>query len=306
MISSQEMRDVPVKSERLTEMTFVSVRCEIFDFTRKVQASTVDSLTGAKADDERIDAFERHLESKFFTLCDQSAPLRAMSVLMAQLELWKLRSGLYHPRMLPDSRRRQLPQAEQDMIFSACLKVMECHNAMLATESIQRFVWYAFTNPPFLAYLYLLWGLRARTKGELADRAWNQLAEHVEHRKKHDSWDYAKGSNPLRLAIANLTIKAWDARQAASPQEEVEEEPRFISDLRGRLPHGGGSGSSTAAPLTTCDSFLNPAGMPGLVPELDAFSLPDLSLDGEWPAYMDFLQGEEAMSRFGETQCFDN
>ncbi|KAK5024870.1 hypothetical protein LTR13_010713 [Exophiala sideris] len=176
------MRDSLLESERLTEMMFVLLRCEIFEFTRN--QATLESPTSTK--DKAIDAFECHLESKYVQHCNPLAPLHSFSSLLARLEVWKLRSGLFDPRGLSGSRR-QLPPNEQDRVFSASLRVMELHNTMLATESIQKFVWYALTNPPVPAYLYLLCGLRTTTSGELADRAWTQLAQHSENRKKHNS-----------------------------------------------------------------------------------------------------------------------
>ncbi|KIV80799.1 hypothetical protein PV11_08275 [Exophiala sideris] len=291
------MRDSPIESERLTEMMFVLLRCEIFEFTRN--QATLDSLTSTK--DRAIDAFERHLERKYVQHCDPSAPLHSFSSLLARLEVWKLRSGLFDPRGLRGSRR-QLPQNEQDRVFAASLRVMELHNMMLATESIQKFVWYALTNPPFPAYLYLLCGLRTRTSGELADRAWTQLAQHSENRKKHNSWDYPQKSSPLRLAIGNLTLKAWEAREGArSPLQPQLPVPRFISDLRDllapRMPAILYDGSG-ADPLRTCDA-LNTSGLPSLDAGDD-----DFYLELEWPAFNNFMQGEVPFDA-GETQPFD-
>ncbi|KAI1623643.1 hypothetical protein EDD37DRAFT_431584 [Exophiala viscosa] len=285
------MRDGPVESERSTEMIFVSLRCQIFEFTGKLQA-ILDSPTRTK--DKAIDAFERHLESQYLQHCDSSAPVHSFSSLLARLEVSKLRSGLFSPRVPPGSRR-QLPQNEQDSVFAASLRVMELHNAMLATETIQKFVWYALTNPPFPAYLYLLCGLRTRTSGELADRAWEQLAQHSENREKHSSWDHPNKSSPLRFAIASLTIKAWEARKPARSHA-----PRFISDLRGRL--ASNKTRMTDDVVGASDAF-NPGGVPRLA-STDVFSLPGLPLNElEWPTYIDFMQ-DDVMFPTGETQSF--
>ncbi|CAM1509677.1 Fc.00g000120.m01.CDS01 [Cosmosporella sp. VM-42] len=287
------MRDIPVESERLTEMLFVSLQCEIFEFTRKLQA-TLGSPACTK--EKAIDTFEAHLESKYLRHCDPSAPMHVISLLMARLEVWKLRSGVFSPRMLPDFRR-QMPQNEQDFVFSASLKVLEFHNEMLATASIQKFVWYTLTNRPFPAYLHLLCGLRTRTRGDLADRAWNQFAEHAENREKHDSWDHFRKSSPLRLAIANMIIKAWEARERARLHfQPVLPVPYFISNLHDRLhfiksrvPEEG-SGTS---PLRAEYSFSH-GGILSFDSGIDTSSLPDFPPNGnsltEWLAYTNFIQ----------------
>jgi hypothetical protein len=298
------MRDITVDSDRLTEMLFVSLQCELFEFTRKSQ-QVLGSSTSTK--DEAIDAFQSRLESRYLKHCDPSAPVHLFSILTARLGIWKLRMGVFSPRMLPDPRR-QMPRDAQDGIFSASLGVLECYNAMLATESVQNFIWYAFTNPPFTAYLHLLCALRTRTNGELADRAWHQLAEHAENREKHDSWDHPQKSGPLRLAIGNLTIKAWEAREMArSHFQPVMPVPRFISGLRDRLaPQNSGiQGTDPSGPY---DSFVL-GGIPSLHSGTDIFSLPDFlsditSLSG-WPTYNDFTL-EDMTSRVGEAQYLES
>lgn len=279
-----------VESERLTEMLFFSLQCEIFEFTREFRA-TLGSPTSTK--EKVIDAFEVHLENKYLKHCDPSAPIHSISVLMVRLEVWKLRSGMFSTR-IPPKMRHQTPPKEKDVAFSASLSALESHNAMLSTASIQNFVWYAFTNPPFPAYLCLLCELRTRTDGELADRAWNQIAKHAENRRKHSSWDHARKSSRIRLAIAGLTVKAWEARERArlhfQPALPV---PGFISGLRQLASkrcqtnsHGGDTGL-----LGGVFDFFEPGGMPSLDSGMDAPFPSDASLM-EWPIYNDFMQGD--------------
>lgn len=290
------MRDTPVESERPTETLFVLIQCEICNFKRKLQAAA-DSSTDSQT--KTIDFFEEHLQRKYLKHCDPSVPLHLVSNLMLQLELSKLRFGVFRPQALQGSRPA-ITQTEQDAVFCTTLKVMEFHNAMLAAADLQKFVWYSFTNPPFQAYLQLLCGLRTRTSGELADRAWNQLAAHAENRERHDTWDKSKKSGPLHLAIANLTVKAWEVRETARPLfMPALPVPRFVSLLRSQLlaekpritDNGRGAGASEMT-MSLNSSLTNPnLGM-------GAFTWPDFTLTGEsiaeWLTYDDLIQGGDS------------
>ena len=87
------------------------------------------------------------------------------------------------------------------------------------------------TNFPFPAYLYIVCTLRQRTTGELVERAWQAMAESADYREK--SGNIKHKESVLYFALANLTIKAWDAHQAAMQQPVPT--PRFVSQLRQRL-----------------------------------------------------------------------
>ena len=286
------MRDIPVESGRPTDMLFVSLRCEVFEFIRSLQATRGSSMD---AKNKAIDAFEKHLESKYLKHCDPSAPLHSISNLMARLEIWKLRSGVFTPQLIPDLRR-EIPQNDRDIVFSACLRVLEFHNTMLAMTNVQKFVWYSFTNPPFPAYLYLLCGLRTRTHDDLADRGWTQIADHAENRERHGTWDNSRKSNPLRLAIANLTLKAWNARESARSQFlPVLPIPRFISVLRDQLPSKRlqNTFSDRGAGQLEIPGFMNAEGMPDFNWEMDDSSWPEFLLNDHSMA--EWLTGDDLM-----------
>jgi hypothetical protein len=123
------------------------------------------------------------------------------------------------------------------------LRMLENHNAVMKNPSVQRFVWHIYTNFPAPAHVYLLCALRCRTNDEFADRAWQQLSESAETRMKHDDTHFfdthffaKKKHSLIHFALGNMTVKAWEAREAASQNfSQSPPVPRFVSQYRKQL-----------------------------------------------------------------------
>ncbi len=146
------------------------------------------------------------------------------------------------------------------------------------------------TNGPFPAYVYLLCVLRYRTKGPLVDRAWDTLEQSslLENEAGKKKWDEGiqskeryKRSN-IYLALANLTMKAWGARQAACPELVM---PGWVRDLKAVLPEkttrgGDGQGGRAEGEKTAENSITGveyarfPSNPPGYAPSSSAFGAP--------------------------------
>lgn len=116
--------------------------------------------------------------------------------------------------------------------------MLENHNAVTNNPSVQRYLWQIYTNFPFPAHVYLLCALRYRTSDELSDRAWQLLSESAETRMKHDDTQFfaKKKQSLVHLALGNMTIKAWEAREAAfQALPQAPSVPRFVSLYRKQL-----------------------------------------------------------------------
>ena len=113
--------------------------------------------------------------------------------------------------------------------------MLENHNAVMKNPSLGRYIWHIYTNFPFPAHVYLLCALRYRTNDEFADRAWQQLSESAETRMKHDDGHFfaKKKDSFIHYALGNMVVKAWEARQNASP--EALPLPRFVIQYRKQL-----------------------------------------------------------------------
>jgi hypothetical protein len=98
-------------------------------------------------------------------------------------------------------------------------------------------MWHVLTNFPFPAQIYLLCSLRWRTSDALAERAWELLEMRFENQNLivngSEFWRMNKDS-AIYLAIANLIIKAWEAREKAlkSTDQPLPPTPDFINSLR--------------------------------------------------------------------------
>lgn len=112
--------------------------------------------------------------------------------------------------------------------------MLENHNELMSTPRLSRFTWQFWSQFPFPAHLFLICTLRKRTTGPLADRAWDQLAESDAHRetlRKGATLSRGRQTSALHLALANLTLKAWEARIRDQPDSV---EPAYIERLRGQ------------------------------------------------------------------------
>jgi len=238
-------------------MIFVLQRCEVADVLQQLQNKPVP----LSVKDEAIDELEKTLEQKYIQYCDPSIPLHLVTILMAKLGAAKLRMGPRHPHLIASAK--DMPTEEKDFLFSLSLQCLENHNAMLDAPNLNRFLWFVLTNFPFPAHVYLLCSLRYRTNDELADRAWNAFQQRFERQdskvvnrvfwKKHQE-------SAIHLALANLTIKAWEAREKAlAATQPGYPTPEFITRLRTTLAskrQPKSTSSSSVAAETTPSSVI--------------------------------------------------
>jgi hypothetical protein len=172
--------------------------------------------------------------------------------------------------------------------------MFEYHNMMMTSKSISKFLWHSFKSFPFAAHVYILCELRNRPTGELADKAWQQLAESSEHRRKPNFSRNPKKNSPLRLAIANLTVKAWDAReQALLKFQPVVPTPVFIAELRDQLRVKSVKKSATC----TNETVGNTSNV-GFTDHLDP--------QNQWPSYNSFDQSQQYNSLISGTMPTDS
>jgi hypothetical protein len=270
------MRDLPAESTVLTEMLFFLLRCEVAHFAQK--SSPAAGSMSAHA--HLINEFEDRIERKYLQKCDPLIPLHLMAITMGRSTLCKLRMATRSPRTLLD-RGVPIPKEERDRLFVLGLEMFEYHKTMMASNNLSKFLWYSFKNSPLAAEVYILYELRNRPTGELADRAWQQFAERSEYRRRPQFSRNPMKKSPLNLAFANLTVKTWDARERAllKVQSEVRT-PVFIAELRDQLPVKGIKKSVTC----TSETVGNTSGA-GFTNQLDP--------QHQWPSYSSFDQSQQ-------------
>ena len=284
------MRDPPAERPGITEMIFVRLRCEGRQLVEQSREGS-QAFTGTQPD--VIDEFERRLERDYLLHCDRLVPLHVISTMMARSFLCKLRMRPRHPHFM-SARSNGLVAIEKDSLFqssyamyltvslrfmltgyaSNSLTMLQNHNAGMRNPAIQRFRWYIYTDVPFPAHVYLLCALRYRTNDEFAEKAWEQLAESAETHLVNDEFKTynKKKLAAIHIALAKMTLKAWDAREAAFQNSSLAlSVPRFVSVYRKRLAEvrlGKEPATNDSSPFSYDDQPIGDL-MPPQLPMLD-------------------------------------
>ena len=230
------MREPPVEHSGSTEMIFCLTRCEVGIFLRRLSANSgfdgywqkLSSSTVPIEDKDRaIDELEQTLERRFVRHCDPVIPLHFITIGIARMSVSRMRLRAHHPRQHKD-HEASLHQQEQDSLFVSSLKMMEYENSYLATFAIQKYIWFGKMHFNIDGFVYLLDALRKRTSGELVDRAWVQVADSYRFRPEL----LTDTRNHLFAAIRNLTMAAYDSREADPLNGHLIPAPEFIQTLR--------------------------------------------------------------------------
>ena len=286
-----------------TEMVFCLIMYEIGTFLRHSTSMAVfdgswqkfTSYTVPLANkDKVIDELEEIIERKYLRFCDPVIPLHIAAASMAKMVIGRMRLTTRHPRQYPD-RGACMSQEEKAKLFSICLMLIEQDNFNHSTTCIHNFLWRFDHHIELDAFVYLLSDLQRQINGPLVDKAWSQIAEAFVHHPEI----VGNATNPLHIAVGNLTLRSWEVRAAEyrrhhrSPPEGST--PPFISKLRSQRMKVV-SNASVATPLNheietadsgiTCekdDTFLdNSNGLfdPSMMPDMDWNYWDDLILRG--------------------------
>ncbi|TGO82202.1 hypothetical protein BPOR_0892g00020 [Botrytis porri] len=177
--------------------------------------------------DKTIDELEARLQEKYLQYCDPSIPLHLLSIYVAKSVICTMRLMAHHPRQYPD-KGASMPQKERDMLFNESLKMLEYDGLGHSEKLVQRYLWHIHVHFQLDAFIYLLSELRRRERGELVDKAWQQVELAYEFRAEmlNDT------KSTLYFALGNLVLKAWEKREEGSRSPDQVTPPRFISILR--------------------------------------------------------------------------
>jgi hypothetical protein len=231
------MREKPREQAGVTEMIFCLIRCEFGSLLHNQAAiegnNTMRLLGNPSTPIAEKEAFicklENVFEEKFVKNCDPAIPLQLLSMVMVKVMFGRLRLAARHPRRFPD-RGATMSQEEKDSLFAICLMMVEYDNRGQRVSDMHRFMWHVKANFQLDAFVYILNELRHCSTGDRADHAWEEILECFEHH----SDVLTDTKNPLHVAIGNLALKSWGARESmlASMGQPYLDTPRPISVLR--------------------------------------------------------------------------
>lgn len=223
-----DMVGSPAEHTGPTEMLFVLVKLAVTDWLRSSETATKafgsialapvqDSATWTRPGDEVIDEIEQLYDARYLAAADKQIPLPALARATAQLAVARMRFRLHHPR-----RRRGVargnpgdqPGRGPDVVFESALTIME----MLHQGRHSQFCGHLFTHmtskPQLDACICVISELRRRCSGPRVDLAW-ELVEGLY--LDHPELLTGSGSQgAFSVALRDLTLEAWDARQKKS------------------------------------------------------------------------------------------
>lgn len=249
-----EMKTEPLEHQLPTDMIFCLVRFEIACFVRQtwreVQNQVPDfggsefgSPSTPLADKLRaIDAFAQSLQARYLKNCDLNTPLHIMTRYYATYAISKWKISAYTTASQTDqSVDQKVTEERQESLMRVCVEAIEAYTACFTNPALERFNWFLTSSVPFLAYVHLLFNLRHRPAGELADRAWAVITTKTDvHGRPKWIWGLSPSreepeDSAMQLAFANLTVKAWEAREAALRDKHPAQVPDLVIKMRDKL-----------------------------------------------------------------------
>ena len=328
-----DMPKPPIEHEGTTEMCFIMLRSSIgryFKYIYKPQLGS-DYDPGQQLGDgsgktlqELMDEFEAYLNEHFLKNADPLNHLQFFTSMVARAILcsWKVMDSI---RKAADKTSPNA-QLHRDKLFEGSLKGIEYDNLGHTTKNIQRFLWHINSHFQWHSFVALLGELRSRTRGELVDRAWQQVGEVFEH---HPEMLHTR--NPLHTAVANLALAAWQAREAdfarthqtsiptrpphfiiALRQQRLERErsvDKSNSDSPPTISTTISTGTLSSGPQVLSEDFaFVDAAAPtefGSTDDFSAFANPAPSFDSnqmDWSAWDSLLQNYELPAPMEEAQ----
>ena len=211
-----DMPEPPIEHEGTTEMCFIMLRSSIGRYFRYIYKPQLGSdhdpgqelgNGSGKTMQELMDEFESYLNEHFLKNADPLNHLQFFTSMVARAILcsWKVMDSIRKAadKTSPDA------QHHRDKLFEGSLKGIEYDNLGHTTKTIQRFLWHINSHFQWHNFVALLGELRSRTRGELVERAWQQVGEVFEHHP-----EMLSTRNPLHTAVGNLALAAWQAREA--------------------------------------------------------------------------------------------
>lgn len=157
--------------------------------------------------------------------------LHFLCLAVARSITMNIRLMAHHPRHWKASGAT-MPREERDMLFNLTLQMIENDTLVHTMGSLRPYLWHVNIQFQLDAFIYLLREIRRQPRGDLFDRAWDQLQKVYNMHKEVITQDYA-----LYLAIGKLAIRGWDAREShlSRIHQGNTDPPHFIAALQLKL-----------------------------------------------------------------------
>lgn len=183
-----------------------------------------------KIKDGFIKELEDMIETKYLRFCDPSQPLQLMVLLGARTATNLMHFMAHHPRRW--ANLDQVPVAEQQLVWSIVVRLLEQYSMMQSNPQLRRFAW----NVPYFiqwhAVIHVLDTLRANPLHLEGEKAWRLIDVLYEN----NSEMLLSTNKPIFMAVGNLCLRAFSARAASLAKEKksLSDPPEYITKLRER------------------------------------------------------------------------
>lgn len=219
------MQAPPSELAKATDMIFCAVQSEFFVFAGRMAAmnrkrgglnfvaDVFASKDSIMPDEEAIQSMEDHIETKFLRYCDASDPLHLTTILFARYCMNVCRFMARHPRKWENGA--QMPEGERKSVWNIGIKLLEQLDMIQSSPHLQRFAWNFGHYLQWSAFVYILDTLRVNPLLPDAAKAWRL----VEATFRNNSTMTTDTTRPLYVAVGNLCLKAFSAREKAAREK---------------------------------------------------------------------------------------
>lgn len=191
-----------------------------------------DPAVPVQEKDKLIDQFEAHMDENYLKHLDPAIPLHLMAEGGVRSATCKMRLMAHHPSQYPD-RGKSIPQSERDILFQVSVKMVEYDVLGKSTKTLDNFSWHIDNAFQIDAFVFMLIASRTQDANAiLTNKAWQLVADMYEHRPSL----LEETNNELYAAVRELTLHAWEAREANIAHGNLEPipAPEIIAKLRER------------------------------------------------------------------------
>ncbi|KAH3934527.1 hypothetical protein HBH70_048500 [Parastagonospora nodorum] len=260
-----KMSSLEITSTGLTDAAFVAFKFEMTKFAagrisifrKRGIDSSQWNLDIPGNDKEEIqtsaETLREALEMKYLRYCDPSQPLHLVLLLVGRYGMNIVTFLTHHPRRW--AKMEHVTPTERVLVWDGSIKLLDQYSMMQSNPIIQQFAWHArklhlcrvelFVQTAMYfqiiaityfiqwhAFIHVLDTLRAEPLRSDALKAW-QLVESIYESTPELGSDLKK---PIHVAIGNLCLKAYRARETALLSNKMYSAPTptFIRNLRHR------------------------------------------------------------------------
>lgn len=215
-----DMAKLPVEYPRATEMIYVLLKYEgplwaqqqraQIRNRKKVDPRDIPGINDSEsltqmAYNFSFDDLERLFHEKYLRNCDPNIPLHAAA-------LATVRSAMCGARYMIARLRAGDSTAQNDELFDHATRVLELDKANREIPFAPQLRWH--TGPIRVdAVIYLLTAVKQQGNGERVAKAWDLIVQFWDEHNYSQSEDEAPDQNKFFIALADLTLEAWQARK---------------------------------------------------------------------------------------------